>query len=53
MSTSRNRLNLLAPVEPARKIAAEEVITEPEPECRPQFRFFYWHHISNYLQYIA
>jgi len=53
MSTSRNRLNLLAPVEPARKTAAEEVIAEPGPECLPQFRFFYWHYMSNYLRYIA
>ncbi len=41
MSTSRNRLNLPAPVEPARKTAAEEVISEPEPEYLPKFRVIF------------
>jgi hypothetical protein len=40
MSPIRNRLNLLAPVEPTWETAAIEVTFEPGPECAPKFQVF-------------
>lgn len=47
MRTKRNRLNLPAPVEPARKAVAEKVFSEPEPEQLAQFLVSYRGYISN------
>jgi hypothetical protein len=41
MSQSRNRQNLLAPVEPARETAAVAVTFEPGPDCPPNFQVFF------------
>ena len=38
MSPSRNRLNILAPVEPARETAAVECTFEPGPGWAPKFQ---------------